>query len=385
MGKRTLAHAMIIIGAALIVIAVLLPTFLVPNLRVIPLDLTSRTVTNEQKGALLDSGLLAKNEVAPVRKNDPKCKAESEEQKRELPIHCFINEVPIQSKRQVGIEEPSDADVATLQVGTTLLRKDKEGQASLINATVDYLTLDRHTAYPVDDPISSVLINAPKGGNDQEPPVFSRPGIQYQFPFGAQKKTYPYFDVQSMRNFEIDFVGEEKQDGETVYKYTMTIPPQNLYESLSEHFTRDGRKMTEADKNSLASMRLKFPAKKWGLEGEDEVQMDRYYTNVRTVRVEPSSGMIVNGTEEMFMFYAKDQAEADKIASKEGHDKEREERNRTALDYVAQWDDESKAAQLAKATDSRDKLTRAGVVAPWIIGIIGLVLILLGIRTHRHS
>lgn len=43
--KRTLGHALIIIGAALIVIAVLLPTFLVPRLRVIPLDTVSDTIT----------------------------------------------------------------------------------------------------------------------------------------------------------------------------------------------------------------------------------------------------------------------------------------------------------------------------------------------------
>ena len=130
-----------------------------------------------------------------------------------------------------------------------------------------------------------------------------------------------------MRNFEIDFVGEETQDGVKVYKYSMTIPPQNLYESLTEHFTRDGRKLTEADKSSLASMRLSFPAHKWGLEGDDDVELDRYYTNVRTVRVEPTSGVIVNGTEEMFMFYAKDDKEAEEIASKAGREKEAKEQN----------------------------------------------------------
>ena len=50
---------MIIIGAALIVIAVLLPTFLVPRLKVIPLDTVSTTVTEVREGSLLDSGALA--------------------------------------------------------------------------------------------------------------------------------------------------------------------------------------------------------------------------------------------------------------------------------------------------------------------------------------
>lgn len=381
--KRTLGHALILIGAALVVIAVLLPTFLVPRLRVIPLDTVSDTHTEVREGALLDSSLLAKGEVAPGRRNEERCQAESAEERNNLPIHCFINDsVPIQSRRHVEIEEPADDEVATLQVGTTLLREDKEEPANLINATVDRITLNRSTAFPVEDPISSIAINAPRGGSDSEPPMFVRPGIQYQFPFGAEKKTYPYFDAQSTRLFEIDFVGEEEQDGQTVYKYTMTIPPQNLYESLTEHFTRDGRKMTEADKSSLASMRLSFPASRWGLEGDEDVEMDRYYTNVRTVRVEPTSGVIVNGTEEMFMFYARDQREAEEIAGS-GREQERAERNRTALDYTAQWDEASKARQLEKGMEARSSLRNAGVIAPWIIGILGLVLIVLGFRFRK--
>lgn len=384
--KRTLGHALIIIGAALIVIAVLLPTFLVPRLRVIPLDTVSDTITEVRDGTLLDSSQLGKNEPTPNRKNDPRCKAETDEEKRDLPVHCFINDkTPMQSKRHVEIEEPADEKIATLQVGTTLLRDDRKEPKNLINATLDRITVDRSTAYPVDDPISSVAINAPQGGSDTKPPTFTRPGIQYQFPFGAQKKSYPYYDVQAMRNFEIDFVGEETQDGVKVYKYSMTIPPQNLYASLTEHFTRDGRKLTEADKSSLASMRLSFPAHKWGLEGDDDVELDRYYTNVRTVRVEPTSGVIVNGTEEMFMFYAKDDKEAEEIASKAGREKEAKEQNRTAMKYTAQWDEGSKGRQMDRAKEARKSLAIGGTVAPWILGILGLVLIVIGFRIRSKS
>ena len=384
--KRTLGHALIIIGAALIVIAVLLPTFLVPRLRVIPLDTVSDTITEVRDGTLLDSSQLGKNEPTSNRKNDPRCKAETDEEKRDLPVHCFINDkTPMQSKRHVEIEEPADEKIATLQVGTTLLRDDRKEPKNLINATLDRITVDRSTAYPVDDPISSVAINAPQGGSDTKPPTFTRPGIQYQFPFGAEKKSYPYYDVQAMRNFEIDFVGEETQDGVKVYKYSMTSPPQNLYESLTEHFTRDGRKLTEADKSSLASMRLSFPAHKWGLEGDDDVELDRYYTNVRTVRVEPTSGVIVNGTEEMFMFYAKDDKEAEEIASKAGREKEAKEQNRTAMKYTAQWDEGSKGRQMDRAKEARKSLTIGGTVAPWILGILGLVLIVIGFRIRSKS
>lgn len=113
MAKRTLAHLMIIIGAALIVIAVLLPTFLVPRLKVIPLDTVSTTVTEVREGSLLDSGALASGEAVETRKDDPRCEAEGENP--DLPIHCFIADVPLKSSRHVRTEEPSDKERVTLE------------------------------------------------------------------------------------------------------------------------------------------------------------------------------------------------------------------------------------------------------------------------------
>ena len=185
MAKRTLAHLMIIIGAALIVIAVLLPTFLVPRLKVIPLDTVSTTVTEVREGSLLDSGALASGEAVETREDDPRCEAEGENP--DLPIHCFIADVPLKSSRHVRTEEPSDKERVTLEAGTVILREDREEPRNLINATVDRITLDRTNAFPVDEPISSISAAAPGQEGADEPVQFTRPGIQYQFPFDAEK------------------------------------------------------------------------------------------------------------------------------------------------------------------------------------------------------
>lgn len=384
MAKRSLAHLLVIIGAALIVIAVLLPTFLVPRLRVIPLDTVSTTATEVYEGALLDSGALASGEPVEPRKNDPRC--ETEEEGATLPLHCFINdEVPLMSSRHVRVEEPADHERATLEAGTVILREDRDEPRNLVNATVDRITLDRSTAFPVDEPISSIAGGAPGQEGADEPVQFTRLGIQYQFPFSAEKKSYPYYDAVGLDLFEIDFIEEETQDGETVYKYSMTVPPQNLYENTKAHATQGGRELTESDESMLASLRLKFPAEVWGLEGDDDVEMDRYYTTTRTVRVEPISGMIVNGHEEIFQFYARDDEEAAEMVTEEGRAKEAEERNRTALDFVGQWNEDTKKSQMEKAKDAKSSLKMAGTIVPWILGIVGLILVLLGIRTHRRS
>lgn len=381
MAKKALSHIAIIVGAALIVIAVLLPTFLVPKLKSLPLDTKSTTVTDVREGALLDSGALAENKPVPSAKDDPECADEDN-----LPMHCFINtEVPLKSVRHVHMEDPADAKVVTFEVGTTILRMDRDEPKNLINASVDRITLDRATQWPVDEPTSTIAMSNPQEpGGDQLRP-FTRPGIQYQFPLGAEKKSYNYYDVVGLLEQDIDFMGEEKQDGETVYRYEMQIEPVNLYEQFKAHQTADGRKLTEADKNYMASLRLKLPAAFWGEEGDDEIEMDRYYTNVRTVRVEPTTGMIVNGTEHIFQYYAKDDAEARAIAHGEGRKAEEANRNRTAMDFEAQWSEETKDNQLSMARDSKKQLKIASVYAPILLVIIGVVLILLGIRGHRRS
>lgn len=382
MARKTLSHLMIIIGAALVIIAVLLPTFLVPKLKVIPLDTVSTTITDVNTGALLDSSQLAKGEPVEPRVDSERC----QDEEGDTPLHCYINdEVPLYSSRHVHVEEPSDEKQVTLEVGTIVAREDRDEPRNLINATVDRITLDRSTAFPVDEPISSLSLSAPGQEGADSPVMFTRPGIQYQFPLGAEKKSYQYFDAIALDVFPIDFIGEEEQDGTKVYKYSMTVPPQNLYENTRAHFTSDGSDLSEAEKSSLASLRLKFPASVWGLEGDEEVEMDRYYTTVRTVRVEPSTGMIVNGTEEIFQYYARDDAEAEEIASEAGREREKQERNRTALDFHGQWSDETREGQMGKALDSKKKLTLAGTIAPWTLGILGIVLVALGILTYRRT
>ena len=110
MAKKTFAHLAIIIGAALIVIAVLMPTFLVPRLKVIPLDTISTTVTEVGDSALLDSGALASGKPVETRKGDPRCKAEGENP--ELPIHCCIADVPLMTTPEDMVPKAKTAPAA---------------------------------------------------------------------------------------------------------------------------------------------------------------------------------------------------------------------------------------------------------------------------------
>lgn len=421
--KRILSSVAIVLGVALLVFAIALPTYVVPKGKVLPLDLVSTTGTAKIPGNLLDSGALAAGKPVGDNKDKPECKGDNPQ------VKCFINKgLELQSQRFTTAQEPSNDDVVTLEAGQTLYRTDREEPKNLIRASIDHVTLDRKTQMPVPDPTSSVELNAPaldaaaNEGKDEEVEAsvapFTRPGITYQFPMGTDRQSYDYFDMQILKTQPIDYVGEEEQDGEKVYRFEQTVPPTELYPALRERLEADGE-LSKGDKGTLAALRLKFPAKVWGIdpadvkneakadeekadekkedekkEGEDgekseeedlgpEVELSRYYTVHRVLRVQPDTGVIVNGSEEVFQYYAQDDEEAQEIFD----NKEEEINNptRTAVYFPGAWDDDSRAAQMEKANEGSKKLKMLGTILPWILGAVGLILLVIGWIAHRSA
>lgn len=388
--KKVFAYISILLGAAMLVLAIALPTYVVPKGKVLPLDLVSNTKTNTVKGDLLDSGALGANRPVPGKENLPECKAETKQ------IKCFMrNDVELQSQRFTVAQEPSNKNVVTLEVGNTVIRKDMQEPQNLISATLDRITLDRKTQMPIPEPVSTLDITPPdaKAGSVEKVPPFTRDGVQYQFPMDADKTSYPYFDMQVLRSKPIEFVAEEEQNGVPVYRYEQTVEPTELYPAQEEMLARDGS-LSESDKAALATLRLKFPASVWGIKDakpadaqpaadgakaeEPQVEMSRYYTVKRVIHIEPTTGVIVNGGEEIWMYYARNAEEAKEMAKPENRAKELANPTRTALYFPAQWDEESKAAQMEKATEGLDKMQLLGFTVPIILAVVGLVLLLLG-------
>lgn len=420
--KRILSSVAIVLGVAMLVFAIALPTYVVPKGKVLPLDLVSTTGTPKTPGNLLDSGALAAGKPVGDNKNKPECKGDNPR------VSCFINkDVEMQSQRFTTAQEPSDKEVITLEAGQTLFRTDKEEPKNLISASIDHVTLDRKTQMPVPDPTSSVELNAPaldaaaNEGKDEEVEAsvapFTRPGITYQFPMGTDRKSYDYFDMQILKTQPIDYVGEEEQDGEKVYRFEQTVPPTELYPALRERLEADGE-LSKGDKGTLSALRLKFPAKVWGIdpadiknkdgeqaekkdekadekkegeEGKDgdkedlgpEVELSRYYTVHRVLRVQPDTGVIVNGSEEVFQYYAQDDEEAQQIL--ENKEEEIKNPTRTAVYFPGEWDDESREGQMKKASEGLDKMKLMSTILPWILGVVGLILLVVGWIAHRSA
>ena len=156
-----------------------------------------------------------------------------------------------------------------------------------------------------------------------------------------------------------------------------------IRDAIRDHFASVSEGYDPAVESVLASYRREgMTAGQWGLEGdpEREVDMRRFYTNTRTIWVNPSTGQIVNGTEDIFQFFAEDQADADAFFNdKAALEEEKAEPTRTAVRFESGWNQETQEITLADAQDSADTLNTFGRVVPIILGVLGILSLLGGV------
>lgn len=430
--KKILSYVLIVLGAALLVFAIALPTYVVPKGKTIPLNTVSSTGTDSTPGILLDSSALGSNKALPEHANQPECRVEQNK-----PLSCFIGtNTPLQSQRFVVMQEPANDKIVTMEVGNSAIRTDRDEPRNLLSASIERIQLDRHTQLPVDDAVSTVDLQPTLPGEGQpqilEPgqsytsanEPFVRPGIQYQFPMGTDRKSYPYFDVQTFTTRDIDFVEEETLNGLKTYRFEQTVPPTEIYPGVRDMLAADGE-LSASDEAALSPLRLKFPASVWGLKPEDiqdqgattkqgaspsaspapapnneqpgsqpadddkkddpEVEMSRYYTVNRKINVEPNTGMIVMGQEEVWMFYAQNQDEANRLAQPENREAEMANPKRTAMYFPGKWNQETQDRVQSKAKANSDKMKLMGTTLPWILGVVGVLMLVVGFVLHRKS
>ncbi|MFE9785941.1 DUF3068 domain-containing protein [Nocardia salmonicida] len=325
--RRTVACVLVGLGAALLVAALMIPTYTVSKVAKTPLDLEITTIAENQKGEeslVLDSKSLTSGEGAAVVNKD----------------------VPLVSQRFVTVEEPSDADDMTLQAGQTLRRTDVQGDTGLLTAAIDRVTISRTTGMPVEtDPNGSIAVTVDKEGSVMEP--VQHTGIGYRFPIGTEKKTYPYFDINVRKSFDANFIEETEINNTKVYHFQMTAPVTSTWDVVQS-----------------PTNRLTLPAAKWGVEGGDTpVTMTRYYTNVRDLWVEPETGTVIKGGESIHLFYARsgDKPEV------------------TALKSHLVFDEATVESQIAIAKENTDKLSLFGRVVPIVFGVLGVLALLAGL------
>ncbi|NKT75227.1 DUF3068 domain-containing protein [Rhodococcus hoagii] len=305
------------LGTFLLAVAVLIPTYTVDKLKKTPLDLEVTTVATGN-GDVLDSKALLAGK-AEVNTN-----------------------VPIVAQRYVITEQPSDADVISLQAGQTLIRTDKQGESGLLTATVDRLTADRVSSMPVEPPVGTIQTSSTEPAEE-----VSHTGLQYKWPFDAEKKSYPYFDLNSRTTQDINFVEETEINGMKVYHYNQVIEPVDL----SKVVPVGAHQQADAARQDVGRARRR-PA----------VTMIRWYANERDVWVDPITGVVIKGQEKLYQYYARDKAKPEVVLATLPSVR------RNTIEY-----------QIGQAKDGQDKLSLFGRTLPIVAGILGVIALIAGI------
>jgi Porin PorA len=332
---RFAACAVIGLGAALLIAALLLSTYTSSRITKIPLNIDA-TLVSDGTGTALDSASLSGD-------------------------HIVVNQnVPLVSQQQISVESPANTDVVTLQVGTSLRRTDKQKDTGLLLAIVDTVTLNRKTALAVsDDTHTGGSVQKPRAYGDENPATampLRHDGLSYRFPFHTEKKTYPYFDPIAQKPFDVNYESQEDVNGLTTYRFTQNVG-----------YASDGKLVAPVKYPSLYAGdedgKVTASAASWGLQGGDpneQITMTRYYAAQRTFWVDPVSGTIVKQTEHANHYFARDPVKPEV----------------TLVDYKVTSNEDTVENQVNAARDERDRLALWSRVLPitfTAIGVIGLV------------
>lgn len=334
---RFAACAVIGLGAALLIAALLLSTYTSSRITKIPLNLDA-TLVSEGSCTALDAASLSTD-------------------------HLVVNQnVPLVSQQQVSVESPANADVVTLQVGTSVRRTDKQKDSGLLLAIVDTVTLNRKTAMSVsDDTHTGGSVQKPRAFNDENPPTaipLRHEGLAYRFPFHTEKKTYPYFDPVAQKPFDVNYDTQEDVNGLTTYRFTQNVG-----------YNADGRLVAPVVYPSLLAgqedAKQTTSAAMWGVQGGDpneQITMTRYYAAQRTFWVDPVSGTIVKQTEHANHYFARDPLKPEM----------------TLADYKVTSTEDTVESQVNAARDERDRLALWSRVLPITFTAVGLIALIGG-------
>ena len=333
---RIAACAILGLETALLIAALLLSTYTAGKIKRIPLDLNTTLVSNGTGTALDPASLLGDRFI--IDKN-----------------------APLVSQQQMTVESPANADVVTLQVGTSVRRTDRQQDNGLLLALVDTVTLNRATALAAsDDTHPGGAVQKPRTIEDTKPPTniaLPHEGLSYRFPFGTEKKTYPYFDPIAQKAFDANYDGEDDVNGLTTYKFVQNVgydADGKLVEPLRYASLYD-----DAEDGEVTAR-----AALWGLPGDPEepITMTRFYAAKRTFWVDPVSGTIVKTEEHANHYYARDPL-----------------RPEVALvDYQVTSTQETVEREVAAARNERDRIGLWSRILPITFTAAGLVALVAG-------
>ena len=313
--RRTLGLVLVGLGALLLVIAPLLKWYVTPRAEVTPLACTGTTLCDHGVSLSPSSGTATTLFDAGALKSVSNVSLVSESRYRtDVPASTGANNRTVFEVFQTVNANPTD------QVSEP---------TGLVDASQARYAFDGHTSQMIN------CCNANLSGTA----ITNFTGIvPFKFPFNVEKKSYPYFDSTLGKPVQIDYKGTETLQGLTVYKFSQTIQP-------TQYAT------------------LEVPGALVGQPDLPSVEAPRFYSNERTVYVEPKTGSIVNGSEH----------QVQTLRGADGTDQ------LTLLDATLSFTPENVKGSVDAAKSGASKLNLIGTTLPLVSLLLGLVLLGLGL------
>jgi hypothetical protein len=309
--RRVVGVLLIALGVFALTLAFSLRFVVVDRLALAPLDPDTETVAQGTGMTVFYAGSL-KDPSIPRQRTDATLTA-----RRVVQGDLKASEVEV------------NGDVAMWWVGLVV----EDERSTLISAVEQHVCVDRRTAVAANPCSGKAIV---EGSNQNTDITMS--GLQYKFPFDTQKKDYAFFDITLRTATPIKYDGAEKINGLDTYRFVQTIEPTKLED-------RD------------------VPGDLVGGSPTESVKAQRWYQNVRTVWVEPYTGVIVKGQEESRQW----------LRAPDGRD------GQVLVAGTLTFTPQTIQNQVDNAEESKAKLRALKVIGPLVALLLGVVLVVLGV------
>lgn len=305
--SRVISIVLLGLGVALLVAGIVTPQLLHASAR-LPLDLTGATYTLTDE----DGTALKMSEEGTEEYNGP-----------------------VTYQMHVDVQDPSDAQNATVSIGESTFRGfgDDDAIENLVQAQIWNYSIDRITGEATSEAEISYQLASPMTTSAVD-------GYWFKFPSDAAKTTYPAYDPTLRAARDAVFEEELEVDGRTVYRYHQEIEPVNVATLYAGAFNTTQ------------------------LETEDGGTEAGYlfHSGTRELYVDQETGLLIGMDVDIHDYYADREGNAD-------HD---------ALVLNASSTDEDRAAMLAQAAEVPKESTARNVrlgllIAGGALAVLGLI------------
>ena len=320
MKRRVIGTVLFGLGVALLVLAAGLRFYVAPKATQLPYDLGPSTSVVVAKGAT----------YVVIANGEPSVKT------GDLQATTDVRPQPVITQQQMT--GPLEG---TAVVWDVYSRVEAVSDKTLVDASTQEIALDRKTGAAAD--WSGAWENSTNAAKGEETKV-KFAGHQYKMPFDTQKTSYPFWDGTLGKTLPIEFKSVDTVEGIEVYTFMQTIPLQQI----------------PLDATTGAVLAAKFGGKQPG--------GTMWYSNTRTILVEPTTGQFLKVREQRRQEYRGGNGTTTVL-----------------LDADFNYSDETFRNTVNNINSSLFQVRLVTLYLPLTAGLLGLVLMIVGLMMVARS